>query len=149
MKHETHVPAEQTEAQKDIRIPRPDENSRRTQSHPQTPSSRPQGSLRLKKEDRLLKRPEFLMLKGASRLVGAFICIDHRRTGRLRFGVTASSRYGNASERNRFKRLVREAFRTTRPRLPAGLALNILPRQKAKTAKMGDIREELLRLLQC
>jgi len=149
MRHETHLPTQQTEAQTDVRIPRPNENSRGTQSRPSPSPSRPKGPHRLRKEDRLLKRSEFLALKHGSRLVGKFICIDHRKEARLRFGITASGRYGNSPERNRFKRLVREAFRTSRAELPPNLAINILPRQKAKEAKMGDIREELLRLLQC
>jgi len=85
--------------------------------------------------------------KQGTRVVGRFVCIDYKKAPRLRFGITASGRYGDSPERNRFKRLVREAFRTSRHLLPQDLEINILPRQKAKEAKMGDIQNELLRLL--
>jgi ribonuclease P protein component len=104
----------------------------------------------LRPSDKIKKRKDFLSLGSQKdRLVGKFLCIDRKKGPRLRLGITASGRYGNSPERNRFKRLVREAFRTSRDRLPAQLEINVLPRQKAKEAKMGDIRSEMLRLLQC
>lgn len=147
MNHETHLPAQQVETQAQIRIPSSDENGRRSKSHSTTTQSRTKSSYRLRASDRLKKRHEFQALKQGIRLVGKFICIDHRKANALRFGITASNRYGNSPERNRFKRLVREAFRTARHLLPSGLEIHILPRQKAKEAKMIDIQEEILRLL--
>lgn len=86
-------------------------------------------------------------MKQGNRLVGQFLCVDRKKAQALRFGITASGRYGDSPERNRFKRLVREAFRTSRYLLPQDIEINILPRQKAKSAKMGDIQKELLKLL--
>ncbi len=147
MNHETHLSTKQIEAQAQIRIPSPNENSRRPESHSTTTQSRTKGSCRLRPSDRLKKRHEFQALKQGHRLVGKFICIDQKQAKALRFGITASNRYGNAPERNRFKRLVREAFRTSRHLLPPHLEIHILPRQKAKEAKMIDIQGEILRLL--
>ena len=148
MRHETHLQPQQAETETEVRIPRPNENRRRPQGDPPPPPRRPQGSLRLIQSDKLKKRGEFLTLaKQGNRLVGKFLCIDRREGSRLRLGITASGRYGNSPERNRFKRLVREAFRTARARLPPRLEINVLPRQKAKEAKMGDIQAEMLRLL--
>lgn len=79
--------------------------------------------------------------------MGKYLCVDRRKGARTRLGITASTRYGNSPERSRFKRLVREAFRTSKHRLPPDLEINVFPRQKAKEAKMGDIQGELLRLL--
>jgi ribonuclease P protein component len=45
-----------------------------------------------------------------------------------RCAVTVSKRHGNAVQRNRIKRLCREAFRLTRTQLPAGFDYVILPR---------------------
>jgi len=60
-------------------------------------------------------------------------------------GITASGRYGSSCERNRFKRLIREAFRLNRSRLPAA-ELHIVPRQHAKEAKLNEIATELTEL---
>lgn len=65
----------------------------------------------------------------------------------MRLGITASSRYGNAVERNRFKRLVREAFRTSFSRLLPSQEIHVVPRQLAKNARLRDIQEEIGRLL--
>ncbi len=86
-------------------------------------------------------------MKQGDRLVGRFFCIDRKKGPSLRFGISASKRYGNAPERNRFKRLIREAFRTSRHTLPQDIELNFVPRALAKNAKMGDIQKELLKLL--
>jgi len=99
---------------------------------------------------KLKKRAEFQkFFRLGQRAVGRLICIDWRVSGldETRLGITASRRYGPAHERNRFKRLVREAFRLSRFELPAGLDLNIVPRQLARNASMSTIRTELIFLL--
>lgn len=48
-----------------------------------------------------------------------------------RLGVSVSRRVGNAVRRNRWKRLIREAFRQQRTTLPAGLDLVVRPRRGA------------------
>jgi ribonuclease P protein component len=85
-------------------------------------------------------------MKQGDRLVGRFLCLDRKKAPLLRFGITASKRYGNSPERNRFKRLVREAFRTSRHLLPQDIEIHIVPRSFAKKAMMGDIQKEILRL---
>ncbi len=93
------------------------------------------------KQFRLLKREDFRSMKADSqRAVGKSLCIDIRpsKAGVSRLGITASGKYGSSCERNRFKRLVREAFRELRTTWPT-LELHIVPRQRAKTAKLADI----------
>lgn len=64
---------------------------------------------------------------------------------RSRLGLSVSRKYGNAVARNRFKRLVREAFRLSRRDLPVGLDLIVIPRPGV-VAELSTLRESLIRL---
>jgi ribonuclease P protein component len=50
--------------------------------------------------------------------------------GHPRLGASVSRKVGGAVVRNRWKRLLREAFRLGREELPAGLDLVVIPRVK-------------------
>ena len=151
MKNEAHLPTEQAPTQENTRIPSAHEDHGRPQSAEPPPPRGPQSSLRLSfpKHLKLRKRAEFrLLAKHGRRLVGRAICLDwrHSRYSDTRLGLTVSARYGAAHERNLFKRRIREAFRTSRHLLPPSLDLNIVPRQRAKTASFAQLREELIDL---
>ncbi len=47
-----------------------------------------------------------------------------------RLGLSVSKKVGHAVARNRWKRLLREAFRLTRTQLPSGIDLVVIPRQQ-------------------
>jgi ribonuclease P protein component len=64
-----------------------------------------------------------------------------------RLGVSASRRLGGATERNRWKRLLREAFRLTRTELPNGIDLIVIPRPEAKPT-LASLLASLPRLAQ-
>jgi len=154
-RYEAHVPAEQTPSKKDPWFSSPDENCERPQGDQSPTQSRAQdfSSLTAKhfsKHLKLRKRFEFQKIsRQGQRLWGQLICIDYLRSGlpQTRLGITASSRYGAAHERNRFKRLVREAFRTTRVALPEGLDLNVIPRRYAHRATLSALQSEMAFLL--
>ena len=63
-----------------------------------------------------------------------------------RLGVTATKKLGNAVHRNRAKRLVREAFRRVRSRMPVGYDYVVVARHTIFTASVADLQPELLRL---
>jgi len=88
------------------------------------------------------------MAHHAKRHVGPFVAVDYRQNsnGITRLGITVTKRYGIAPSRNRFKRIVREAFRLCRHQLPSGLDLNVKPRHQATTATTQDIIKDLMGL---
>lgn len=62
-----------------------------------------------------------------------------------RLGLSISKRVGNAVVRNRWKRLIREAFRLSQSDLPAGLDLIVRP-QRDSRAELDSIRKSLVSL---
>jgi len=67
--------------------------------------------------------------------------------GNLRIGLSVSRKYGNAVQRNRIKRLYREAFRLSKESLPqVGVDLVVIPRQKVPP-RLDGLRECFLKLI--
>jgi len=62
-----------------------------------------------------------------------------------RLGLSVSRKVGGAVVRNRWKRLLREAFRLSRRQLPAGIDLIVVPRPAVEPA-LAVLRESLVRL---
>lgn len=65
----------------------------------------------------------------------------------LRLGLSVSRKMGQATHRNRLRRLYREAFRLTRHEMPTGLDLVLIPRGP-KEPPLEELKRSLPRLVQ-
>lgn len=86
-------------------------------------------------------------VRNALRYHGSWIIADLHpsQTPFPRLGIIVTRRYGDAHQRNRFKRLVREAFRLLLPHFSSNFDIVVRPRSQALLAHMQDIQTELLK----
>jgi ribonuclease P protein component len=64
----------------------------------------------------------------------------------LRLGLSVSRKVGQATKRNRLRRLYREAFRLTRQEMPTGLDLVLIPRSSEEPT-LDELKQALPRLV--
>ena len=103
---------------------------------------------RFTRADRLRRKAEFDRVYAGNAYAADKVLVVQGNTNELsvcRLGLSISRRVGNAVVRNRWKRLIREAFRTQRDRFPGGLDLVVRPKRGA-TPDFEDVRRSLPRL---
>lgn len=90
------------------------------------------------------------MAHGSRRYVGQWIVVDVRSSTEAfsRLGITVTRKFGKSHERNRFKRIVREAFRLSYQQFPASFLLVVKPRSLAHGASSAEIQKELFFLIE-
>lgn len=69
------------------------------------------------------------------------------RTKNVRVGITTSKKIGNAVQRNRSRRVIREAFRLLAPWVRPGFDLVLVARGKTPFVKSTDVGRHLQRQL--
>jgi len=134
-----------------MRISQENEDRQGAASHQPPP---PQGSqtavcLKFPRKARLTKPQEYQALRRAGRrFPGSFVVFEYRRglSSCPRLGITVSRKYGKAHLRNRFKRLVREAFRASVSALPSNFEVNVSPRQPSLEPTKAALIEDFLSL---
>ncbi|MBO0904084.1 ribonuclease P protein component [Jiella sp. MQZ13P-4] len=97
----------------------------------------------------MTKRAEFLAARKGRRLNGPFFFVEALRRddgGRPRFGLTVTRKVGNAVERNRIRRRLREAIRlSAEADMVPGIDYVIVARRDVLTAPFDTLSQELRR----
>jgi ribonuclease P protein component len=111
-----------------------------------------EGSQKFPKTDRILRREDFIRVyeqgrKLHARYFTAFVAASQQGDG-THIGLTATRKIGNAAERNRARRLLREAFRKNRWLVPSGVDIVINVKRALVEAAYRDVEGDFVAFLE-
>lgn len=101
------------------------------------------------KSARLLKRAQYLTLskQGTKVHTDSFLALVQKgKAQNIRIGITVSKKVGNAVERNRIKRIIREYFRHNKETMSEPKDINIIAKKGLTTLSNRQIIEKLDKL---
>ena len=113
-------------------------------------SSPPHLSFGLPRPARLRTPRDFRRVYASGRRVRGkhlMVVAYRRREPGHRLGLSVSKQHGRAIRRNKIKRILREAFRLSRPWLPGQYDVILIPQKNSGKLRLRDVQSELLRLL--
>jgi len=102
------------------------------------------------KKERVRKRQQYLdIYRRGGRLHSRnfIVILSPNPSGEKRLGVAISKKVGNAVQRNRIKRLIREFFRLNKDGLPDSKDMVIIAKKDVSSLKYQDVCVELTDLL--
>lgn len=95
-----------------------------------------------------LKEEEFkIVLESSKRRYGEFIVLLISSSVKGKVGFIASKKIGKAHERNRAKRIMREAFLNCEPYLGNDKSFVLIAKKEISDLKMHEVLEDLKKLL--
>ncbi|MDN3508830.1 MAG: ribonuclease P protein component [Candidatus Neptunochlamydia sp.] len=107
-------------------------------------------SFKLSRFQRLLNRHDFrAVYQKGRRFVGKRLVLFYLTDffSHPRLGITITKKWGKSHDRNRFKRISREAFRKLYPALPKGLIINVHPKKGYRDLIPEQVEAELKNLM--
>jgi ribonuclease P protein component len=117
---------------------------------PEATARAPRPRLVFPKAHRVRSRRDFQRIQSRGMRLGGsrFLVLAMKQVGKpgpARLGLTASKKSGESVERNRIRRVLREAFRLQPGLFPPGWDLVIIAREGGHTMGLADAMEELRR----